>query len=267
MKCRIKLTGVLVVLLLIALVGGTTLLGGESDLLQSEYYMISLGAIEISLESLIQSAKEGELAVIVASDEQVVSYRGSDLTDESEEILLDADALLYVDHSWFLLQMAGQDLDYVVRPAEVGYTLLLSPHRDLPQGETLLAVLGELQQIGIVGEEVQMEWEGAFPKGTDKSPEHPDGVAIDSALYGLTIAEDWFAAAASQDLTRVGLHVEVVAEKLPGAAIPVAFQANIVSETDELAKLLIPIHRLVELAGSNAVSYVRPPYQPYPVAP
>jgi len=267
MKHRFKLVGVLVVLLLIALVGGTTLLGGDSDLLQSQYYVISIGAIEISLESLIQSAKEGELAVIVASDEQVVSYRGSDLTDESEEILLDADSLLYVDHSWFLLQMAGQDLDYVVRPAEVGYTLLLSPHRDLLQGDTLLTVLGELQQIGIVGEEVQMEWGGAFPKERDKSPEPPDGVAIDSALYGLTIAEDWFSAAASQDLTRVGMRVEVVAEKLPGATIPAVFQANIVSETDELAKLLVPIHRLVELASSDAVSYVRPPYQPHPVAP
>lgn len=267
MRNRFKLTGVLVVLLLIALVGGTTLLGGESDLLQSQYYVISIGAIEISLESLIQSAKEGELAVIVASDEQVVSYRGSNLTDESEEILLDADSLLYVDHSWFLLQMAGEDLDYVVRPAEVGYALLLSPHRDLPQGDTLLAVLGELQQMGIVGEEVQMEWGGAFLKEPEKMPKPPDGVAIDSALYGLTIAEDWFAAAASQDLTRVGLRVEVVAEKLPSKIIPAAFQSYIVSETDELAKLLLPIHRLVELASSEAVSYVRPPYQPHPVAP
>ncbi len=267
MRRRFKGTGVLVVLLLIALVGGTTLFGSEVDLLESQYYVISIGAIEISIESLIQSAKEGGLAVIVDSGEQVVSYRGGNLTDESEEILLDADSLLYVDHSWFLLRMAGQDLDYVVRPAEVGYTLLLSPHRDLPQGETLLAVLGELQQMGIVGEEVQMEWGGAFSKETDKSPEPPDGVAIDSALYGLTMAEDWFAAAASQGLTRVGLRVEVVVEKFPGATIPAVFQANIVSETDELAKLLVPIHGLVELAGSNAVSYVRPPYQPYPVAP
>ena len=210
MRRRSKLAGALVVLLLIALVGGTTSLCSESELLQSQYYVISIGAIGISLESLIQNAKDGELVVIVASDERVVSYRGSNPTDESEEILLDADSLLYVDHSWFLLQMAGQDLDYVVRPAEVGYTLLLSPRRDLPQADTLLAVLGELQQIGIVGEEVEMEWGGAFPKETDKSPEPPGGVAIDSNLYALAMAEDWFAAAASLDLTRVGLHVEVM---------------------------------------------------------
>ena len=267
MRRRCRHVGALVFLLLIALVGGSDLLGSESDLLQTHYYMISIGAVEISIESLIQTAKEGEFAVIVDSDAQTEFYRGSNPTDESEETLLGADALLYVDHDWFLLRKAGQDFDFVVRPAEIGYTLLLSPHRDLPQGDTLFAVLGELLQMGVVGEEVQMEWGGAFPKETDKLPQPPDGVVIDSALYGLMMAEDWFAAAASQGLTRVGLRVEVVAEKLAGATIPTTFQDSIVSETEELSKLLVPIHRLAELARSEAVSYVRPPYQPHPVIP
>jgi len=267
MRRRYKLAGVLVGLLLIAVVGAVPSLCSESELLKSHYYLLLIGEMDVPLESLIQSAKERELAIIVLSDEQVASYRGSDLTDEGEEILLDADALLYVDKSRFLLRIKGADLDYVVRPAEVGYTLLLSPHRDLPQGDTLLAVLSELQQIGIVGGDIQMEWEGALPKETDKSPQPPDGVAIDSDLYALATAEDWFATAASQGLSRVGLSVEVVAEKLPGAAIPEAFQGAVVSETEELVKLLVPIHLLVELARAETINYVRPPYQPHPAAP
>ncbi len=267
MKKRFKILGVLVVLLLNTLISRAIVLGEEPDLLQTNYYVISIGELKGSLDSLIQTAQGDQFTVIVISDETATSYRGSEATEEPEAVLLDAGSLLYVDQSLFLLQITGEDLDYVVRPAGVGYALLLIPHRDLPQGETLIFVLNELLQMGIVGEELQMEWEGAFPKKADKAPKPPDGVAIDSALYGLAVAADWFSSAASQGLTRVGLRVEVVAEKLPGETIPAAFQSYIVSETEELAKLLVPIHRLVELARSSAIGYVRPPYQPHPAAP
>ncbi len=267
MKKRFKVLGALAVLLLNILISGAIVLGEEADLLQTNYYVISIGEPKGSLDLLIQTAQGDQFTVIVISGETATSYRGSEATEEPEAVLLDADSLLYVDQSLFLLQIAGEDLDYVVRPTEGGYALLLIPHRDLPQGETLISVLNELQQMGIVGEEVQMEWVDAFPKKADKAPKPPEGVAIDSDLYGLAVAADWFSTAASRGLTRVGLRVEVVAEKLPGETIPAAYQSYIVSETEELAKLLVPIHRLVGLAKSSAIGYVRPPYQPHPATP
>ena len=267
MKKRFTILGVLVVLLLNTLISGTIVLGEEPDLLQTNYYVISIGELKGSLDLLIQTAKENGFAVIEVRGEEITSYRGSEPTEEPEEALLKMDSLLYADNGWLLFRASGKDLDYVVRPAEVGYALLLIPHRDLPQGETLISVLNELQQMGIVGEEVQMEWVDAFPNKAEKAPKPPDGVAIDSDLYGLAIAADWFTTAASLGLTRVGLRVEVVAEKLPGETIPAAFQSYIVSETEELAKLLVPIHRLVGLAKSSAIGYIRPPYQPHPAVP
>ena len=264
---RSQLTGVLVVLLLTTLAWEVSVLCDEPDLHQTHYYVISIGGITSTLDSLIATAKGEELPVIVVSDGVVSTYRGSQATEEPEAALLESGSLLYVDHNWFLLQMAGEEVDYVVRPAEVGYALVLIPHRDLAEGEALLRVLGDLQQLGIVGAEVQMEWVGAFPKEAEKDPKPPEGVAIDSALYRLTVSADWFSTAASLGLARVGLRVEVVAEKIPGAAIPAAFQTYIVSETEELAKLLVPIHRLVELARLSVIGYLRPPYQPQPAAP
>jgi len=156
-----------------------------------------------------------------------------------------------------------------VRPGDGGYTLIIFPHRDLPQGETIFSLLGTLQKLGVIGAEVAMEGFRSFEKDAEKGPEPPAEAAIDSDLYGLTVAADWFSFASSLGLTRVGLRVEVVAEKLPGGAIPEEFQPYIIpgSETDQLAKLLLPIHRLVDLARSSFIGYVRPPYQPQPLSP
>lgn len=267
MKNRLRVTGMVVVLLANVLIGGTSGSGDEASILQTHYYLISIGEIAISLPLLVQTAQKHEFAVIDLRDEQPTFYRGTNPTAETEAVLLEADLLLYVDQSAFLLRVSGEDLDYGVRPGEVGYTLVLFPHRDLPQEKTLLSVLNDLQRMGIVGAEVEMEGMDALAKAPEKTPKPPEGVSIDSSLYGLAVSSDWFFAAASLGLARVGLRAEVVAEKLPGATIPEEFRSYIISETEGLAKLLIPIYRLVDLAKSSAIGYLRPPYQPHPVAP
>lgn len=264
---RFKVKGVFVVLLVSAVLGGTGVVGANAEFLQTHYYLTPIGPVSLSVASLIQTAQTHGFTVIVRSGEEADAYRGSEPTQEPKETLLEADLLLYVDDGRFLLRVKGEDLNYEVRPAEDGYALVLIPHRDLAMGETLMSVVGSLQEMGILGAEVEMGAPTPFQKEAEKGPAPPAGVAIDSSLYALTVAADWFSYATSKGLTRVGLRVEVVAEKLPGGAISERFQPYIVSETDQLAKLLLPIHQLVDLARSSAIGYVRPPYRPQPAAP
>jgi len=53
-----------------------------------------------------------------------------------------------------------------------------------------------------------------------------------------------------------------VAEKLPGAALASTFSTYVTEETESLARLLLPIERLIALADSASVGYVRTAYQP-----
>ena len=269
MMNRFKVTGVLVALLVGTFLGGANVFCDEAKLVQTSYYLISIGGIKTPLASLIQTAKENGFTIIVRSGEEVTSYKGSELTQEPEAVLLEADSLLYVDDGFLLLRVNGDDFDYTVRPGDGGYTLIIFPHRDLPQGETIFSLLGTLQKLGVIGADGEVTGLRSFEKDAEKGPEPPAEAAIDSDLYGLTVAADWFSFASSLGLTRVGLRVEVVAEKLPGGAIPEEFQPYIIpgSETAQLAKLLFPIHRLVDLARSSLIGYVRPPYQPQPLSP
>ena len=88
------------------------------------------------------------------------------------------------------------------------------------------------------------------------------GRPLESTLYGLTVAEDWGAYARVKGITLVGLRADVVVEKLPGQVLPEEFRAFLVTETEQLAKLLLPVDLMVALAKSSAVGYVRLPYQP-----
>lgn len=255
------------ILLFGLLLFGAGAMGGDASLLSQNYYLISIGTVDVSIASLIQTAQSTGYTVIVRSGEEVTSYRGDQPTDEDEATLLACDMLLYIDDGQLLLRVRGEDYDYTVRPGEGdAYDLVIVPHRDLPLVETLTAVINSLQRMGIVGSEVDMEFR-SFPQQAEKSPAPPAGVAIDSSLYALQVAPDWFSAASAAGFTRVGLRVEVIAEKLPGGEIPEGFREYIESETEALAKLLLPISDLVDLARSPAIGYLRPPYRPHPAVP
>ncbi len=244
---------------------GTT--GSDTTLFSQNYYLISIGAVNVQISTLVQTAQSNGYAIIVRSGDEVKRYRGDKPTDESEATLIACEHLLYVDDGQFLLRVNGEDYDYTVRPGgDQNYSLVIVPHRDLPLVDTLTKVMSSLQRLGIVGSEVNMEFK-SFPQKAEKSPAPPEGVAIDSGLYALQVAPDWFTAASAAGIKRVGLRVEVIAEKLPGGQIPEEFRQYIESETDSLAKLLLPISDLVALAKSPAIGYLRPPYRPQPAVP
>jgi len=241
--------------------------GAEESLFSpGNYYLISIGAVTGEVTSLIQTGQENGFTVIVLNDVGISAYRGIQQTQETEADLISAASLLYVDRDRFLLRVQGPEFDYEVRPREKGCDIVLVPHQDMTESDLVTDVLIPLQEMGVVGEEVDMEYK-TFVLNPEKSEAAPAGVAIDSNLYNLMIAPDWLTAAEEKGLARTGLRVSVVAEKVPAGAVPDQFKTYVVSETDTLAKLLLPIEDLVSLASDSAIGYVRPPYQPQPAVP
>jgi len=230
------------------------------------YYLISIGAVTSDVGSLVQTGQQRGFTVVILSDAGLSSYRGTEKVQEPESELITAPSLMYVDGTSFLLRVQGEKFDYEVRPGEKGYDLVLIPHQAMTASDLVSDVLVPLQEIGVVGDEIDMEYK-TFVLNPEKSEAPPAGVAIDSNLYNLMIAPDWLAAAAKMNLARTGLRVSVIAEKVPSGAVPEQFTPYVVSETDSLAKLLLPIEDLVKLASDGAIGYVRPPYQPQPAIP
>jgi len=239
----------------------------ESVFSPGNYYLISIGAVTGKVTSLIQTGQENGFTVIVLNDGGISAYRGIEQTQEAEADLISAASLLYVDRDRFLLRVQGPEFDYEVRPREKGCDIVLVPHQDMTESDLVTDVLIPLQEMGVVGEEIDMEEHKTFVLNPEKSEAAPAGVAIDSNLYNLMIAPDWLTAAEEKGLARTGLRVSVVAEKVPAGVVPDQFKTYVVSETDTLAKLLLPIEDLVSLASDSSIGYVRPPYQPQPAVP
>jgi hypothetical protein len=112
--------------------------------------------------------------------------------------------------------------------------------------------------------DVDVDGYRTFARSALKGPAAPQDLAakLDYALYGLGVAEDWFAYASQKGLALLGLRIEVVVEKTPGGILPATFSADMISETNTVASLVVPVDQLVSLARSTGVGYVRLPYVP-----
>jgi len=228
----------------------------------THYYIFSLGEVGVAVADLVETGKAAAFSVVIYGVDGTPSVERADgPPDEPIDVVLAGDRVLVGDGDRFLLRVRGEDFTYTVRPSAAGYELVVNPSRDLPMIDVLTTILVSLQEIGVIGAEAGLEYR-SFAKSDDKGPTPPAGAALDSDLYSLVMAEDWFEYAAAKGFTRVGLRVEVVAEKLPGAALPDAYQAYATAETDQLVRLLLPIDEIVSLSRSSAIGYVRPPYQP-----
>lgn len=227
----------------------------------THYYILSLGEMAVDLPSLIQSIQSSGQTVVQYEGDEATITRGNDTVDDLLSNALADDTVLLVDGDRLYLSEVGASYTYVVRPAESGYELVINPEQELSVNDTLAAILVDLQQLGILGSEVNLDF-ASFAKADLKGPAAPEGVLIDSTLYGLTVASDWFAYSSLKGLTQVGLRVEVVAEKLPGGVLDTAFSDAVIEESDSLVKLLLPIDELLTLAESSAIGYVRIAYQP-----
>ena len=259
MTLRSGAVAALVALLLSVSVAGAA--DASIDFLQTHYYLLSLGRITASVDSIRQTAQSSGYSVVTYDGDAVEAFRGTDPMGADPQAVLSDERLVVIDSGRFLLRESGEGFVFTVRPSEDGYALVVDPQQDLPMATVLEPVLASLQSMGILGNELSLDVQG-YAKDDPKGPPPPTGVAIDSSLYGLLVARDWFDYAVAKGLTLVGLRVEVVAEILPGASLEEAFSPYVVDSSEGLAKLSLPIDLLLALSRSSTVGYVRPPYRP-----
>lgn len=254
---------ILFVLFALALALALPLHGADvpTSFVASHYYILSVGEISADLSALIQTTQSAGYSIVQYDGDTATIYRESEVVDIDVATALADEHVLVVDGNRFYLREIGEAYVFTVRPAEVGYELVIDPQQELSINDTLASILMALQQIGILGNEVNLEF-ASFAKADLKGPAAPAGVFIESTLYGLTVAEDWFAYATAKGLKQVGLRVEIIAEKVPGGVLSTEFFDYVAEETESLVKLLLPIDELLALAKSSSIGYVRIAYQP-----
>lgn len=229
--------------------------------MSTHYYIFSLGAMSVDLPTLVQTAETAGYSLIQYDGDTASVRRGGEPVDDELSAALADDAVLLIDGSRFYLREVDSTYVVTVRPAESGYEMVINPSEDLSINDTLTFVLMGLQQLGILGNEVNLEF-ASFAKADLKGPASPTGVPIDSLLYGLVVAEDWFAYAQVNGLTQIGLRVEIIAEKIPGTELSAEFSDYVIEESATLVKLLLPIDEMLSLAQSTSIGYVRIAYEP-----
>ena len=239
--------------------------GGAVTLDPQMYYCFSVGNLAVGIQTLSVAAADGGFDVLAYSDNTVSVLHGTQTASGNvQQVLLSSDRLLVVDGDRFYLRVNGATLSYAIRPASLGLELIISPKGSIDLFEALTSVLVELQDVGIAGMDVDVDAYRTFTRNALKGPAAPQDLAakLDYALYGLGVAEDWFAYASQKGLALLGLHIEVVVEKIPGGTLPATFSADMISETSTVASLVVPVDQLVSLARSTGVGYVRLPYVP-----
>jgi hypothetical protein len=242
--------------------------GGAVTLDPQTYYCFSVGNLAVGIQTLSVAAAEGGFDVLAYSDNTVSVLHGTQTASGNvQQILLSSAHLLVVDGDRFYLRVNGATISYAIRPANSGLELIVSPKAEIDLVEALTSVLVELQDVGIVGMDLDLDGYRAVTRNALKGPAAPPDLAakLDYVLYELGIAEDWFTYASQKGLALLGLHIEVVVEKVPGGTLPAAFSADVLSQTSTVASLVVPVDQLASLARSIGVGYVRLPY--VPVAP
>jgi len=235
-------------------------IGEELQFAQVDYYIFALGGTAVDVELLFQAATADGYTVIRYEGETTTAQVGDQPTSDPIEVLLASERLLVTDSSRFLLRVTEETYTYAFRSGSSGAELVFSPHADQTM-DAVVSVLLDLQRLGVIGSEVDLGFQ-SYAKAGLKGPEPPEGARIESDLFWLIVAEDWHTFAAAKGISLVGLRAEVVAELLPEAELPDPFVAFVASESESLAKLLLPIDQLVPLALSEGVGLVRQPYDP-----
>jgi hypothetical protein len=259
-----KTMNVLVGVLAALAIGGFAVVGWASPglLEPTQYYLFPVGQIGINVQSLSETAKAEGFAVITFNGNTAIATVGNDSAVDPVDVLLTRDQYFVIDGDHFYLHSAAGQFSYSIRPAGDGHELVLSPTVELSEVDALTTLISDLQALGIQGMDIDLASVQSFPADSLKGPAVPSGLALDSDLYDLTVAEDWFAYAASKGMDLLGLEIEVVVEKVAGGVLPSPFSNLVASETDQLASLIVPIDEIQALAGLASVSYVRLPYRP-----
>ncbi len=250
---------------IVAVCSAVAVAGSPTVLSPSLYYLFPAEGVQVDVQTLSQAVQSAGYAVVSFSGDTAMASRGPVPAAGDVAALLAEDHVLVLDGDRFVLHSKLPGVLYSLRPEANGMELVVSTAQETPAFDALSAIFEELQGLGILGMDIDLEAAQSFSATSLKGPAAPPGVALDSALYDLVVARDWFSYATEKGVPLLGLRIEVVAELAAGATFPVAFAPYVVSETDRLRKLVLPIDQLVPLAKEGAIGYVRLPL--HPVAP
>lgn len=237
------------------------------------HFRALLPSVPANVVEIVQTAQQLGYWIRIQTDGNVTYLRGTtpcSACDPAQEAAFFAPPWLVVDRQWFWLHLDEPDWALHLRPSgqQTGsYELIVSPK--LPKTELTDEDLGRIQQalapFGLLPPADPLAPE---PYIVPAKPAPPEGVRLDSVLYGLTLAPDWAAYAREKGIERSGLRVRVVIERsAPGAMPSPALELVVEAESERLIRAQALIHRLVELARDPAVGFVRPPTRPQPAAP
>ncbi len=229
--------------------------------------VLSFGALPSYLTTqltLPQDAVQGLLTKAQQLGIPTLSYteRGPVLYGvQSESELLSSERYLIYDPPYFLLSVQT-DSSLAVLRGDGSRAELISLGKGgnlaLPPQE----LLELLDQLGLLpsGQTVEL-------RAVDlplKLPAVPEGVKLDAELWGLIGYPDWLGFARDHGLELKGIRVHVVVERT--AALPEKYEPYIISSSDGLVEMFLPIPLLSELGRDPAVKLVRPPHMPHPAA-
>lgn len=246
-----------------------TVIPTDPLLIAGRYYRLALPAISPEMTALVEAAKQAGFSVRIAEGTRVSYFLGTtpclDCTPENERTKLSFPQL-FIDGALFWLRAEESLARYNVRPAvNSGYELIIAPKSTISASAVLGEIGARLVQFRVLRDStlpLNVEQLSVVP-GV-KPPKPPDGVRLDSILYGLMLMPDWYDFAPQYRLELWGLRVRVIVELIsPDAQLALGHNLIIEARSPSgLMRVLVPIHQLVQLGSDPAVKLVRPPFQP-----
>lgn len=238
---------------------GATLIEGQ------RHFRATLPPQQVDILHIIQTAQQLNYWIRIQTGEDVMYLKGQtpcSACDPSQEASFFTTPQLHVDGQNFWIRLDEQDWRLNLRPAASGLELIVSPK--LPKTELTTEDLNEIRSalgpFGLLPAELSFE-----PLVPPAKPVPPEGVRLDSILYGLMLAPDWKLYAQEKGLELSGLRARVLVELTSAEAQPpVGLDLVIEARNGPLVRAQALIHRLEELARDPIVAFVRPPAQPQP---
>ncbi len=227
----------------------------------------------VDVVGVVRTAQQQGYWIRIQTGTDVTYFKGMtpcSACDPSQEATFFVPPWLVVDRQWFWLHRDEPGWILHLRPSgeQTGsYEMIVSPK--LPKTELtsddLEGIVGVLAPFGLLPQTPSLTLE---PYIVPAKPAPPEGVRLDSVLYGLVLAPDWTLYARERGIERSGLRVRVVIERsAPGALPSPAWELVIEAESEGFIRAQALIPRLVELARDPAVGFVRPPTRPQPGTP
>lgn len=246
--------------------------GAEPLLLVGHAYRALLPVGLYDLTQIISKSQQAGLWVRIYDGKGLSYFQGTTPCttcdpSQDKEFLAHVPAL-YVDNGLFLLRLSSERYKYTLRPSPTDagrYEITIQPASNLGGFTVATEILQKLLDLGVIATaSVDLTLEEITVLPGTKLPKVPEGIKLDSVLYGLSLMPDWYEFAATQQLEMWGLRVRVLIE-LTSPDAPLMPSSNLIVEarsSSGLVRALIPVHALSEVSRDPAIKIIRPPAVP-----